>query len=65
MFTKEFKTIDSAESVDKLRMRLKQDDLEQYGTPIIPGYVYDVIKELPRFASMRVCLDGMSSECFD
>lgn len=53
MFVKEFNTIDSAESVDKLRMRLKQDDLEQYGTPIIPAYVYDVIKELPRFASMR------------
>ena len=52
---REFKTIDSAESAEKLRMRLKDGELEAYGEPLIPEYVYDVIKRLPRFSSMRVC----------
>lgn len=56
MFMREFKPIDNAESAEKLRMRLKQEELEQYGSPITPEYVYDVIKRLPRFSSMRVCL---------
>ena len=51
---KEFKVIDSADTVEKLRLRLKDGELEQYGDPFIPEYVYDVIKRLPRFASMRV-----------
>jgi hypothetical protein len=54
MFMREYKVIDSAESVEKLRMRLKDNELEQYGDSFIPEYVYDVIKRLPRFASMRV-----------
>lgn len=52
---KDFKVIDSAESAEKLRLRLKQEELEQYGTSITPEYVYDVIKRLPRFSGMRVC----------
>jgi len=52
---REFKVIDSAESTEKLRMRLKDGELEQYGDSVIPEYVYDVIKRLPRFSSMRVC----------
>lgn len=55
MFMKDFKVIDSAESAEKLRFRLKQEELEHYGSPITPEYVYDVIKRLPRFSSMRVC----------
>lgn len=54
MFMREFKILDSAESSEKLRMRLKQDELEHFGEPIIPEYVYDVIKRLPRFSSMTV-----------
>jgi ubiquitin carboxyl-terminal hydrolase 10 len=50
----EFSIIDSAESAEKLRMRLKDNELEQYGEAFIPEYVYDVIKRLPRFSSMRV-----------
>ncbi|KAF4548493.1 Ubiquitin carboxyl-terminal hydrolase-like protein 7 [Elsinoe fawcettii] len=53
MFMREFKVIDSAESADKLRMRLKDNELEQYGGPLIPEYVYGVINRLPRFSSMR------------
>ncbi|KAK8089285.1 hypothetical protein PG997_004246 [Apiospora hydei] len=53
MFTREFKVIDSAGSVDQLRMRLKSEELEQYGEPFTPEFVYDAIRKLPRFASMR------------
>ena len=51
---REFPVIDSAVSVEQLRMRLKENDVEQYGDAFIPEYVYDVIKRLPRFSSMRV-----------
>lgn len=50
----EFQIIDSAVSVDKLRMRLKDGELEQFGEAFIPEYVYEVIKRLPRFSTMRV-----------
>ncbi|KAF2747439.1 cysteine proteinase [Sporormia fimetaria CBS 119925] len=52
MFLQDFKVIDSAESAEKLRMRLKDVELEQYGDPLAPKYVYDVISRLPRFESM-------------
>ncbi|KAL9077591.1 MAG: hypothetical protein Q9157_003286, partial [Trypethelium eluteriae] len=54
MFMREFNVIDSAVSVEQLRMRLKDSELEQYGEAFAPEYVYDVIKQLPRFSSMRV-----------
>ncbi|PNS19660.1 hypothetical protein CAC42_7504 [Sphaceloma murrayae] len=53
MFMREFKVIDGAESAEKLRMRLKDKELEQYGDPLIPEYVYGVINRLPRFSTMR------------
>ena len=61
---REFKIIDSAGSTEKLRMRLKDSELEEYGEPFIPEYVYEVIRRVPRFASMRVSVimvicDGM------
>lgn len=52
----EYPVIDSASSVDQLRLRLKDSELEQYGEPFIPEYVYEAIKRLPRFSSMRVSL---------
>ena len=51
---REFSVIDSAVSTDQLRLRLKDQELEQYGEAFIPEYVYDVIKSLPRFSTMRV-----------
>lgn len=51
---REFPVIDSAVSVDQLRMRLKDNELEQYGEAFIPEFVYEVIRRLPRFATMRV-----------
>lgn len=51
---REFLVIDSALSVEQLRMRLKENELEQYGEAFIPEFVYEVIRRLPRFSSMRV-----------
>lgn len=51
---REYHVIDSAVSVEKLRMRLKSEELEQFGEPFTPEFVYDAIRKLPRFASMRV-----------
>ena len=56
MFMKEFRIIDAAVSVEKLRLRLKDSELEEYGEAFIPEFVYDVIRQLPRFSSMRVSL---------
>ena len=54
MFMREFKIIDSAISAEQLRLRLKDNELEQYGEPFAPEFVYEVIRRLPRFSSMRV-----------
>lgn len=51
---REFKTIDSTSSVEQLRLRLKEVDLEQYGEAFTPDFVYDVMKRLPRFVNMQV-----------
>jgi ubiquitin carboxyl-terminal hydrolase 10 len=51
---REFPVIDSAVSLEQLRMRLKENELEQYGEPFTPDFVYDVIRRLPRFSTMRV-----------
>lgn len=52
-FLRDFKVIDSASSVEQLRLRLKNDELEQYGDPLTPEYVYDTIRRLPRFDNMK------------
>ena len=54
MFMREFRVIDAAASINQLRMRLKDNELEQYGGSFIPEFVYEVIRRLPRFSSMRV-----------
>lgn len=53
MFMREFKTIDSAASADQLKKRLKSEEYEKYGEPFTPEFVYEAIRTLPRFASMR------------
>lgn len=53
MFMNEYNIIDSAPSVEQLRLRLKDNELEQFGESFIPEYVYDAIKHIPRFSSMR------------
>jgi ubiquitin carboxyl-terminal hydrolase 10 len=51
---REFSVIDSATSVEQLRLRLKEGELEQYGEAFTPDFVYEVINRLPRFSTMRV-----------
>ena len=41
MFMREFKVLSSAESVASLQHMLNQQQLEQYGEPFAPEYVYD------------------------
>jgi hypothetical protein len=41
-------------------MRLKERDLEMYGLPFTPDFVYNVINRLPRFSSMRVSFESNS-----
>lgn len=55
MFLREFRVIDAARSEEQLRLRLKHTELEEYGDAFIPEYVYQVIRQLPRFRDMRVC----------
>ncbi|OAA59103.1 ubiquitin hydrolase [Niveomyces insectorum RCEF 264] len=52
LFLREFKVIDRADPVG-LQRRLKSEDLERYGEAFIPEFVYDAIKQLSRFSSMR------------
>ena len=59
---REFPVIDAAVTIDQLRMRLKETELEQYGEAFIPEFVYEVIRRLPRFSSMRV---GLFSDSLD
>jgi ubiquitin carboxyl-terminal hydrolase 10 len=54
MFIREFSVIDSATSAKQLKLRLKDNELEQYGKAFTPEYVYEVIRHRPRFSTMRV-----------
>ncbi|OXV08654.1 hypothetical protein Egran_03583 [Elaphomyces granulatus] len=53
LFMKEFRIIDAARSEEQLRLRLKHSELEEYGEAFTPEYVYQVIRQLPRFRDMR------------
>ncbi|KAH8672913.1 hypothetical protein BGZ61DRAFT_100942 [Ilyonectria robusta] len=53
MFMHEYKLIKSASSAEALRRALKNEELERYGEPFTPDFVYEAIKQLSRFASMR------------
>lgn len=57
MFQREFNVIASAGNAELLRKKLKMDELERYGEPFSPDFIYDAIRKLPRFASMRVSND--------
>jgi ubiquitin carboxyl-terminal hydrolase 10 len=53
MFMRDFTPITSATTIKELRLRLKDNDVERYGDPLTPVYVYDVIRRLPRFDNMK------------
>ena len=65
MFIREFNEIASAISVEQLQRRLKPEEFEKFGDPFIPEFVYDAIRRLPRFASMRVRPPVTTEESFD
>lgn len=54
MFLREFRVIDATQSEEQLKLRLKPNELEEYGEAFIPEFVYQVIRQLPRFRHMRV-----------
>lgn len=56
MFMREFSVIDAATSEEQLRLRLKPTELEQYGEAFIPEFVYEMIRQLPRFKDMKVSI---------
>lgn len=58
MFQREFNVIASAGNAELLRKKLKIDELERYGEPFSPDFIYDAIRKLPRFASMRVRINA-------
>ncbi|OJJ44149.1 hypothetical protein ASPZODRAFT_72838 [Penicilliopsis zonata CBS 506.65] len=53
MFVREFRVIDAARSEEQLKLRLKPNELEEYGDAFTPEFVYEVIRQLPRFRDMR------------
>lgn len=58
---REFRIIDAAHSEEQLRLRLKPNELEEYGEAFTPEFVYQVIRQLPRFRDMRVgCISSLS-----
>ncbi|KAL1842164.1 hypothetical protein VTJ49DRAFT_5937 [Mycothermus thermophilus] len=75
MFMREFKALETAASAEQLRKRIKPEVYEKYGEPFTPEFVYDAIRTLPRFASMRrghqqdaqeflgFLLEGLHDEC--
>jgi len=50
---REYLIIDSADSPEQLRLRLKPEDFENFGKPFTPEYVYAATRDLPRFRDMR------------
>ena len=54
MFMREFQVLVSAESMGVLRKTLKPEQVEQFGEPVTPDYVYDAIQKLSLFQNMRV-----------
>ncbi|TWU72467.1 hypothetical protein ED733_004219 [Metarhizium rileyi] len=53
MFLQEFKVLATASSSEQLRKTLKSHTFELYGEPFTPELVYEALRQLPRFASMR------------
>ncbi|KAM0283818.1 hypothetical protein ACHAO9_009540 [Fusarium lateritium] len=53
LFMHEFKVIKSAGGIDTLRASLKNEELEHYGEPFVPTYIYQAIKQFTRFSSME------------
>ncbi|KAE8150749.1 hypothetical protein BDV25DRAFT_106000 [Aspergillus avenaceus] len=53
LFMKEFRVIDATHSEEQLKLRLKPNELEEYGDAFTPEFFYNIINKLPRFRDMR------------
>lgn len=53
MFMHEYKVLKSAPNNEQLRKLIRGEEIERYGEPFTPDFVYEAIRQLSRFASMR------------
>ncbi|OAQ98473.1 hypothetical protein LLEC1_02130 [Akanthomyces lecanii] len=53
MFMHEYKILKLAPTDEQLRRIIRGEDIERYGEPFTPEFVYEAIRQLSRFASMR------------
>lgn len=53
MFLREFKTIKSAPSAEQLQKITRPEEFDKNGDPFTPEFVYEAIRQLSRFESMR------------
>jgi ubiquitin carboxyl-terminal hydrolase 10 len=54
MFMQDFKVLKTAPSEEQLRRSLKGEDLERFGEPFTPEFVYEAIRHDKRFENMKV-----------
>jgi ubiquitin carboxyl-terminal hydrolase 10 len=53
MFMQDFKVLKTAPSEEQLRRSLKGEDLERFGEPFTPEFVYEAIRHDKRFENMK------------
>lgn len=54
MFMHEYKVVRSAATDEQLRKGIRPEEIDRHGDPFTPEFVYEAIRLLSRFASMRV-----------
>lgn len=50
----DFKVLKTASSTEQLRRSLKSEDLDKFGEPFTPEFVYEAIRQDKRFENMKV-----------
>lgn len=53
LFMQEYKILKLAPTNEQLRKIIRGEEIERYGEPFTPDFVYEAIRQLSRFASMR------------
>lgn len=54
MFMHEYNIVRSGATDEQLRKSIRPEEIERHGEPFTPEFVYEAIRQLSRFASMRV-----------